>query len=177
MSAVLTWLVPIMAWASKAADKASDAKDVPGIFKLLLPLMLIIGLFAVVGIAVMAIMDMLKKKVPLIDEAAEHGHLASGEMTRFESESRRQPVLGKVGAVIFLMAVGMFFFLGLYTMGRGSSTTEQFRKEGREKQKLLKKSTTSTSLEVGEDGDESGMKAGSFDGKLGSDMDKSDMDK
>lgn len=171
MSAVQTWLVPILAWGSMAADKASKDTQVPGIFKLLLPLILIIGLVTVVGIAVMAIVDLLKKKVPLIDEAAEHGRLGSGDMSRYEAESRRQPVLGKVGAVIFLMAVGVFFFLGLYTMGRGASTTAQLRKEGREKSRALKRITTATSQEVGEDGDESSMKPG-FSGMLGMDAKK-----
>jgi len=167
MSAVLTWLVPILAWASMAADKAAKAKEVPGIFKLILPLMLIVALLSVIGIAVMAIMDLLKKKVPLIDEGAEKGPLASGEMTRYEAESKTRPLLGKVGAAIFLMAVGAFFFLGLYTMGRGSSTTAQLRKEGREKGKAaLKRGSTSTSLEVGEDGDENVMKPGAFDGMI-----------
>lgn len=166
MSAVLTWLVPIMAWAPDASEKVSKAKEVPGIFKLLLPLILIIGLLVVVGIAAMAIMDLLKKKVPLVDESAEYGPLASGEMTRYEAESKTRPLLGKVGAAIFLMAVGAFFFLGLYTMGRGTSTTAQLRKEGKEKSRALKRSTTSTSQEVGEDSDEGSMKPGSFDGML-----------
>lgn len=170
MSAVLTWLVPIMAYAPMAAEKAAKGKEVPGIFKLILPLLLILVLLVVIGIAVMAIMDLLKKKVPLIDEGAEKGPLAAGEMTRFEAESKTRPLLGKVGAAIFLVAVGAFFFLGLYTMGRGSSTTAQLRKEGKEKQKALKKSTTSTSLEVGEDGDEDMKPGGEFGGMLGSDM-------
>ena len=59
MTAVMTWLVPILAWALMAADKAEKAKDVPGIFKLLLPLILLIGLVTVVGIAAMAIGDLL----------------------------------------------------------------------------------------------------------------------
>lgn len=172
MTAVLTWLVPLMSWAPMAAEKAQKAKEVPGIFKLFLPLMLIVALLSVIAIAVMAILDLLKKKVPLIDEGAEYGPLASGEMTRYESESKTRPLLGKVGAAIFLIAVGCFFFLGLYTMGRGSSTTAQLRKEGREKQKALKRSTTSTSLEVGEDGDEDMKAGGSFDGMLGPGMKK-----
>ena len=169
MTAVMTWLVPILAWAPMAADKAAKAKEVPGIFKLILPLCLIVGLLTVIGIAVMAITDLLKKKVPLIDESAEYGPLASGDMTRFEASSKIQPLLGKVGAALFLMAVGAFFFLGLYTMGRGSSTTAQLRKEGKEKQKALKKATTSTSQEVGEDSDEGSMKPGSFSGMIGKD--------
>lgn len=167
MTAVLTWLVPLMSWAPMAAEKAAKGKDVPGIFKLILPLMLIIALLSVIAIAVMAIIDLLKKKVPLIDEGAEYGPLASGEMTRYESESQTRPILGKVGAALFLMAVGAFFFLGLYTMGRGSSTTAQLRKEGVEKQKAKdKRAATATSLEVGEDGDEDSMKPGAFDGML-----------
>lgn len=167
MTAVLTWLVPLMSWAPMAADKAAKAKEVPGIFKLILPLMLIVALLSVIAIAVMAIVDLLKKKVPLIDEGAEYGPLASGEMTRYESESKTRPLLGKVGAALFLMAVGAFFFLGLYTMGRGSSTTAQLRKEGKEKQKAKdKRAATSTSLEVGEDSDEDSMKAGEFSGML-----------
>jgi len=170
MTAVMTWLVPIVAWAPMAADKAAKAKEVPGIFKLILPLMLIITLVAVVGIAVMAIVDLLKPKVPLIDEGAEKGPLASGEMTRYEADSQTRPLLGKIGAAVFLLAVGLFFFLGLYTMGRGSSTTAQLRKEGKEKSKAnLKRNTSGTSLEVGEDGDEGSMKPDSFDGMIGSD--------
>jgi hypothetical protein len=170
MSAVLTWLVPIMAWGSMAADKASKETQVPAIFKLLLPLMLIAVMLVVIGISVMAIMDLLKKKVPLVDEAAAHGPLGSGEMTRYESESRRQPVFGKIGSIFFLMAVGVFFFLGLYTMGRGSSTTAQLRKEGKEKTKAaLKRASGTPSSEVGSDDDEgSSMKSG-FSGMLGGD--------
>ncbi len=173
MSAVLTWLVPVLAYAPMAADKAAKAKEVPGIFKLILPLCLIVMLLTVIGIAVMAIVDLMKKKVPLIDEGAEKGPLASGEMTRFEADSKTRPILGKIGAAIFLMAVGAFFFLGLYTMGRGSSTTAQLRKEGKEKSRAeAKRSATSTSLEVGEDGDEGGMKPGGFSGMLGGDKKK-----
>ena len=170
MSAVLTWLVPIMAYAPMAAEKAAKGKEVPGIFKLILPLLLILVLLVVIGIAVMAIVDLLKKKVPLIDEGAEKGPLASGEMTRFEADSKTRPLLGKIGAAVFLVAVGAFFFLGLYTMGRGSSTTAQLRKEGREKGKAeLKRGSTSTSLEVGEDGDEGSMKPDGLSGMLGGD--------
>lgn len=172
MTAVMTWLAPILAWAPMAADKAAKSKEVPGIFKLILPLLLIAVLLTVIGIAVMAIMDLLKKKVPLVDEAAEYGNLGSGEMTRYEKESKLQPVMGKVFAAIFLVAVIGFFFGGLYTMGRGSSTTAQLRKEGKEKSKAaLKRSQTSTSLEVGEDGDEGSMKPG-FSGMLGGDKKK-----
>lgn len=171
MTAAMTWLLPILAWAPKAAEKS---KDVPGIFKLILPLCLIVGLLTVVGIAVMAITDLLKKKVPLVDESAEYGQLGSGDMTRYEKESKLQPVMGKVFAAIFLVAVIGFFFGGLYTMGRGSSTTAQLRKEGEEKTKaaLKRKQGTSTSTEVGEDGDEGSMKPGSFDGMLGPDKKK-----
>jgi hypothetical protein len=161
MTDVMTWFAPVL------------AKDVPAIFKLILPLCLIVGLVTVVGIAVMAITDLLKKKVPLVDESAEYGQLGSGDMTRYEAQSKLQPVMGKVFAAIFLVAVLGFFFGGLYTMGRGSSTTAQLRKEGKEKAKAnLKRSQTGTSQEVGEDGDEGSMKPGGFSGMLGPDEKK-----
>jgi hypothetical protein len=168
MPAVMTWLVPILAWAPMAADKAQKGKEVPGIFKLLLPVLLVASLLVVSGIAVMAIVDLLKKKEALIDEGAEKGPLGAGEMTRYEAESRTRPLLGKVGAAIFLIAVGAFFFLGLYTMGRGSSTTAQLRKEGKEKQQRKdKRESTSTSYEVGEDSEgSSSMKPGELDIKV-----------
>jgi hypothetical protein len=168
MPALMTWLVPMMAWAPMAADKAQKGKDVPGIFKLVLPLLLIATLLVVIGIAVMAIVDLLKKKEALLVEGSEKGPLGAGEMTRYEAESRTRPLLGKVGAALFLIAVGAFFFLGLYTMGRGSSTTAQLRKEGKEKQQRKdKRDSASTSFEVGEDGDgSSSMKPGEFDIKV-----------
>ena len=158
MTVALSVLIPLMAWA----PKAEKAKEVPGFFKLILPVLLIAVLLTVIGIAVLAIVDLLKKKVPLVDESAEYGELGSGEMTRYEADSRTRPLLGKVGAALFLIAVGAFFMMGLYTMGKGSSTTAQLRKEGREKSARIKKAGTETSLEVGEDDADKKQGAGEF---------------
>ncbi|MDY0001624.1 MAG: hypothetical protein RBU30_10045 [Polyangia bacterium] len=135
-----SWLITILAWAPAAQMQADKGKDAPVFFKLLLPLVLLGVLGVVAGIAIFAILDLLKKRVPLEEvEGSSIPPLASGEMTKFEAQSRVAPALGKVMAVIFISGLLLFMFGGLYTMGRGSGTTEQLRKEGTERQMALDK--------------------------------------
>ena len=161
MNVVFQWLYPILLAGPMSA---MDSKPTPVIFKVLLPLLLSIGVLTVAGIAVVSIINLLKKTEALEDESKNYGSLAVGDMTRYEAESKKQPVFGKVGTVIFLAAVGAFFFLGLYTMGRGSSTTAQLRKEGKAKSaaKINATKDVSSSNEIGEDGSDA-MKGGAFD--------------
>ncbi|MFH2006451.1 MAG: hypothetical protein ABI333_07695 [bacterium] len=148
MSVLMSLFPIVVAWAPKA-------KEVPGIFKVILPFLLVVSMLTVAGIAVLAIVDLIKKKVALEDESEKFGKLPAGEMTKYEAQSKIAPGHGKVLAVFFIIGLIAFMFGGMYTMGRGSSTTEQLRKEGKEKSKAKTKSNAqSTSLEVGEDGDE-----------------------
>ena len=64
--------------------------------------------------------------------------------------------------------------MGLYTMGRGSTTTEQVQKEGKETQARMDKrkkaaQRAGSSLQVGEDGDSGKKKKGEFGGLGGDD--------
>ena len=162
MSVLMSLFPTVLAWAPKA-------KEVPGFFKVILPLFLVVGLITVVGIAALAIGDLLKKKVALEDESEHYGRLAAGEMTKYEAQSKIAPGLGKVLAVLFIIGLIAFMFGGMYTMGRGSSTTAQLRKEGREKSKAKKAATAQSSTEVGEDSDEDKSMAAGFGGMLGGD--------
>lgn len=166
MYLVMSWLIPIMAYAPKAADKA---KSVPFIWKAILPILLVGVLLTVVGITVLFLVNLLSKRVPLEDEATGYGALKAGEMTQYEDKSRIGPILGKIGAAVFIIFVIGFMYMGLYTMGRGSGTTEQLQKEGKEKQARIDKrkaaaKATGSSLQVGEDGDSSKGKKGEFGG-------------
>jgi hypothetical protein len=168
MSVLMSLFPTVLAWAPKA-------KEVPGLFKVLLPFMLLVGLLTVGGIAALAILDLLKKKVALEDESEQYGHLPAGEMTKYEAQSKIAPGLGKVLAVLFIIGLVAFMFGGMYTMGRSSSTTAQLRKEGKEKSKAKTKSQLqSTSVEVGEDSDEGKSMAAGFGGMLGGEDMKED---
>lgn len=130
-----SWLLTILAWAPAAQMQADKGKDAPIIFKVILPVILLAVLAVMAGITIFAILEVLKKRVPMEEpEGASVPPLASGEMTKFEAQSRIAPVLGKVMAVVFIFGLVLFMFGGLYTMGKGSSTTEQLRKEGLERQ-------------------------------------------
>ena len=169
---VSSLLLPILAWAP-AMKKGMEAEEsVPGIYKVILPLLLFGVLATVVPITAMTIITVLKKRVSIEDpNEPDLGKLGSGEMTKFERESRIAPGYGKVAAVVFIAGLVAFMFGGLYTMGRGSGTTEQLRKEGREKQARLNKRRKATQAgpAVGEDSGDSG--GDEFGGMLGGGMD------
>ena len=159
--------ISVLAWAPTKGMEAE--KSVPGIFKLILPLLLVAVLLTVVAITVFSILNVLKKSVPLEDPSDPGvGPLADGEMTPFEKQSRVAPVQGKVLAVVFIVGLLAFMYGGLYTMGRGSGTTEQLRKEGKARAAELRKHRQRNrgSLEVGEDS-ESGDSKPEFGGGLG----------
>lgn len=149
---VPSWLVQVLAWAPAMEMQADKAKEVPGIFKVLLPFLLF-GVFAsVAAITFFTIIDVFRKRVRM--ETVEEGNvppLASGEMTKYERQSRIAPALGKVLAVFFIVGLILFMLGGLYTMGRGAGTTEQLRKEGAARQQALEK--RKASIEAGGSGD------------------------
>ncbi len=163
-------LIPVLTWAAPAMKGMEAEKSVPGIYKVILPLLLFGVLASVVGISVMAILNTLRKSVPLEDPGApELGKLTSGEMTKYERESKIPPSMGKVFAIIFIVGLVAFMFGGMYTMGRGSGTTEQLRKEGKEKQERLKErkeAASSPGPVVGDDSDK-GEGDSEFSGMLG----------
>jgi len=135
---VLSLIISVLAWAPHKGMQAET--HVPGIFKLILPLLLVGVLLTVVAITVFSILNTLKKSVPLEDpHDPNFGPLSAGEMSPFEKQSRIPPALGKVLAVIFIVGLLAFMYGGLYTMGRGSGTTEQLRKEGRARAAELKR--------------------------------------
>ena len=162
---VLSLFISVPAWA---AGKGMEAEThVPGIFKLLLPLLLVGVLLTVVAITVFSILNTFKKTVPLENPADPNvGPLSSGEMTPFERQSRVPPTLGKVLAVVFIVGLLAFMYGGLYTMGRGSSTTEQLRKEGKARAaEARKRRQRNSGPVVGEDSD-SGDSGSEFGGSL-----------
>jgi phosphate/sulfate permease len=166
-------LFPILAWAP--AMKGMKAEEAPpAIYKVILPLLLFCVLATVVAITVMTILNLLKKRVPMEDpDEPELGKLGSGEMTKYEKESKIAPGYGKVAAVLFIAGLVAFMFGGLYTMGRGSGTTEQLRKEGREKQARLKKRRQAAQAGGAAVGDEAGDTGGDeFGGMLGGGMEE-----
>ena len=137
---VVSWLVPILAWAPTAQMQAEKTVSVPVFFKLFLPVALIAFLIAMAAITILGVAQVLTKRVPL--EEPEGGNippLGSGEMTKFESQSRYAPAFGKVMASIFIVALLTFMVGGMYSIGAGSSTTDQLRKEGLERQKAADK--------------------------------------
>lgn len=163
---LLSLFISVLAWAPAKGMEAEKA--VPAIFKLILPLLLVAVLLTVVAITVFSVLNVFKKRVPLEDPADPGvGPLSSGEMTPFEKQSRLAPTLGKVLAVVFIVGLLAFMYGGLYTMGRGSSTTEQLRKEGKARSAALKKhrQRSRSSLQVGEDS-ESDESSSEFGGGL-----------
>lgn len=164
---VLSLFISMPAWA---AGKGMEAEThVPGIFKLLLPLLLVGVLLTVVAITVFSILNTFKKAVPLEDPSDPNfGPLSSGEMSPFEKQSRVPPTLGKVLAVVFIMGLLAFMYGGLYTMGRGSSTTEQLRKEGKaQAAEARKRLRGGGGPAVGDEGDSGGDEDSEFGGSLG----------
>jgi len=165
---VPTWLIPVLMWAPMKAEKA---KEVPGIYKVILPVLLAAVILTVIAITIFSIINLLKKDHKLDDPTnTDPSPLASGEMTKYESQARIAPGLGKILAIVFILGLVAFMFSGFYTMGRSAGTTEQLRKEGKEKQQRLKDrkaaaASTGDGLQVGDDGD-SGMKGGEFGGGL-----------
>lgn len=127
---VPSWLITILAWAP-AAEKLAKKTEVPVFFKLFLPVALVAFLLIMAAIVFVGVAEIFKKRVPLEEtEGSNIPPLGSGEMTQFESTSRNAPSFGKVAAVIFICGLLLFMGGGMYSMGRGSNTTEQLKKEG-----------------------------------------------
>lgn len=168
---VPSWLVTILAWAPAAGMKVEKTKEVPGIYKLVLPLLLFAVLGTMVAITIFAIIETLKKRVPLEEtEGANIPPLGSGEMTKYERDSRIAPAMGKIMAVGLIIGLLAMMMGGMYTMGKGSSTTDQLRKEGAERQKKAdarkRASEASGGGEIGGDDKGSSSKGSEFGGGL-----------
>lgn len=171
MDVVLSALSFVFAAPEMAADMAIAVKQAPPTPTYWSGWSLILGGFgfaalaSIAAIMVMGFIGMLSKKEKLIQPGEDVPPLARGEMSFFERLAEQRPLAGRVGAVVFMVGLAVFYVLTLGSMTNEETFADKLKKEGQEKARIerqrqqeAKEAMSSAALAGPDDGEK--MKAG-----------------
>ena len=114
------------------------------------------SLAAIGGIMVMGLLSMFAKSERLEQPGQDTPPLAKSEMTFFERLAEQRPLMGRLGTVFMVIALGAFFVMTLGSMTSEESFADKLKKEGAEKSRIerQRQEEAKNAMGAGQIGDE-----------------------